>query len=38
MDAAIVGPRRPSHLDSALAALKITLSADDAARLGHLFA
>jgi aryl-alcohol dehydrogenase-like predicted oxidoreductase len=38
MDAAIVGPRRPSHLDSALTALNITLSADDAARLGRLFA
>src|SRR5258708_4380686 len=37
MDAAIAGPRRPSHLNSALAALNIPLSADDAARLGHLF-
>jgi aryl-alcohol dehydrogenase-like predicted oxidoreductase len=37
MDAAIVGPRRPSHLDSALAALQITLSDEDAARLARLF-
>jgi aryl-alcohol dehydrogenase-like predicted oxidoreductase len=31
--AAIIGPRRPEHLDSALAALRLTLSAEDAARL-----
>ena len=37
MDAAIVGPRRPSHLDAALAALQITLSDDEAARLGQHF-
>jgi len=37
MDAAVIGPRRPSHLDAALAALEITLSADDTARLGRLF-
>jgi len=36
MTAAIVGPRRPAHLDSALAALDVTLSAEDAARLGGL--
>ena len=33
MTAAIVGPRRPAQLDSALAALGMTLSAEDAARL-----
>jgi aryl-alcohol dehydrogenase-like predicted oxidoreductase len=37
MDAAIVGPRRPSHLDTALAALDITLSDDEAARLARMF-
>jgi aryl-alcohol dehydrogenase-like predicted oxidoreductase len=38
MSAAIVGPRRPAHLDSALAALEVTLTAEDAARLGAFFA
>jgi aryl-alcohol dehydrogenase-like predicted oxidoreductase len=33
MSAAILGPRRPAHLDPALAALDVTLSADEAARL-----
>jgi len=33
MTAAIVGPRQPAQLDSALAALGMTLSAEDAARL-----
>jgi aryl-alcohol dehydrogenase-like predicted oxidoreductase len=33
MTAAILGPRRPAHLDSALAALEVTLSAEDAARI-----
>jgi aryl-alcohol dehydrogenase-like predicted oxidoreductase len=37
MTAAIIGPRRPAHLDSALAALTVTLSAEDAARLKGLF-
>ncbi len=37
MDAAVIGPRRPSHLDAAAAALDITLSDDEAARLGSLF-
>jgi aryl-alcohol dehydrogenase-like predicted oxidoreductase len=37
MTAAIVGPRNPAHLDSALAALDVTMSADDAAQLGALF-
>jgi aryl-alcohol dehydrogenase-like predicted oxidoreductase len=36
MTAAIIGPRRPAHLDSALAALNVTLSAADAARLEGL--
>jgi len=36
MTAAIVGPRHPAHLDSALAALGTTLSAEDAARLAAL--
>ena len=34
--AAIIGPRRPAHLDSALAALGVTLSAEDAARFKGL--
>ena len=38
MDAAILGPRRPEHLDGALAAIPITLSADDAGRLRARFA
>jgi aryl-alcohol dehydrogenase-like predicted oxidoreductase len=38
MDAAIVGPRRPSHLETALAALSIALSAEDRTRLAQLFA
>jgi aryl-alcohol dehydrogenase-like predicted oxidoreductase len=38
MSAAIVGPRRPAHLDSALAALAVTLSAEEAARLEGFFA
>ena len=36
MTAAILGPRSPAHLDSALAALEVTLSAEDAARLEGL--
>jgi aryl-alcohol dehydrogenase-like predicted oxidoreductase len=36
MTAAIVGPRRPEHLDPALAALEITLSAEETARLKRL--
>ena len=35
--AAIIGPRRPAHLDSALAALPVALSPEDAARLRGLF-
>ena len=38
MTAAIIGPRRPAHLDQPLAALDIALSAEDAARLSGLFA
>jgi aryl-alcohol dehydrogenase-like predicted oxidoreductase len=38
MTAAIIGPRRPGHVDSALAALAVTLSAEEAARLQGLFA
>jgi aryl-alcohol dehydrogenase-like predicted oxidoreductase len=38
MDAAVIGPRRPAHLDAAIAALNIELSGDDAARLAGLFA
>jgi aryl-alcohol dehydrogenase-like predicted oxidoreductase len=37
MNAAIVGPRRPAHLDAALAALAIDLSRDDVARMAALF-
>lgn len=37
VDAAIIGPRRPAHLDSALAALDVALSADDAAQLAARF-
>jgi len=36
MTAAIIGPRRLAHLDSALAALDVTLSAADATRLERL--
>jgi aryl-alcohol dehydrogenase-like predicted oxidoreductase len=38
MDAAVIGPRRPAHLDAAMAALDIELSGEDAARLAGLFA
>jgi aryl-alcohol dehydrogenase-like predicted oxidoreductase len=37
VDAAIVGPRTPAHLDSALAAVDIALSADEAAAIAALF-
>ena len=37
VDAVIVGPRTPSHLTSALAALDIALPPDDAAALAALF-
>jgi aryl-alcohol dehydrogenase-like predicted oxidoreductase len=38
MDAAVIGPRRPAHLDAAIAALDIALSSEEAARLAALFA
>jgi aryl-alcohol dehydrogenase-like predicted oxidoreductase len=38
MSAAIIGPRRPEHLDQAVAALDVTLSPDDAGRLAGFFA
>ena len=38
MDAAVIGPRRPAHLDAAIAALDIELSSEDADRLAGLFA
>jgi 1-deoxyxylulose-5-phosphate synthase len=37
MDAAIVGPRRPEHLESALEALTTELSAPERSRLSELF-
>jgi aryl-alcohol dehydrogenase-like predicted oxidoreductase len=37
VDAAIVGPRTPAHLDAALAALAVAISDADAERLGKLF-
>ena len=37
MDAAIVGPRRPSHLEAALTALAVSVSDSDRARLSELF-
>jgi aryl-alcohol dehydrogenase-like predicted oxidoreductase len=37
VDAAILGPRTPAHLDSALAALDLALSTDEAAGLAALF-
>jgi aryl-alcohol dehydrogenase-like predicted oxidoreductase len=38
MDAAVIGPRRPAHLDAAIAALDLALSGEDAERLAALFA
>jgi aryl-alcohol dehydrogenase-like predicted oxidoreductase len=38
MTAAIIGPRRPQHVEAALAAMSITLTAADADRLRALFA
>jgi aryl-alcohol dehydrogenase-like predicted oxidoreductase len=37
VDAAIIGPRNTAHLDAALAATAIALSAEEATRLGALF-
>jgi aryl-alcohol dehydrogenase-like predicted oxidoreductase len=38
IDAAVIGPRRPPHLDAALTSLDIALTGDDAERLAGLFA
>jgi aryl-alcohol dehydrogenase-like predicted oxidoreductase len=38
MNAAIVGPRRPAHLDAALSALEITLSPEERTGLTAIFA
>jgi len=38
MDAAIIGPRRPSHLEAMLTALSLAISQSDRARMGDLFA
>jgi len=37
VDSAVIGPRRPEHLDSALAALTIAFKDEEAARIGALF-
>jgi aryl-alcohol dehydrogenase-like predicted oxidoreductase len=37
IDAAILGPRTPAHLDSALAAMEVVLTASEAAELAALF-
>jgi aryl-alcohol dehydrogenase-like predicted oxidoreductase len=37
VDSAVIGPRRPIHLDTTQAALSIALSNEDAARLERLF-
>ena len=37
VDAAIIGPRSPSHLDAALASTEVELSSDDWMRLAALF-
>jgi aryl-alcohol dehydrogenase-like predicted oxidoreductase len=37
VDAAIIGPRTPAHLDTALAALDIALSGGEATRIASLF-
>ena len=38
VDAAVIGPRTPAHLDEARAALELALTREDAARLADLFA
>ena len=38
MDAAVIGPRRPSHIETALAALDIALSDEEAEQLSGLIA
>jgi len=37
MDAAVIGPRRPAHLDVAVGGLDVTLSAEDIGALARLF-
>jgi aryl-alcohol dehydrogenase-like predicted oxidoreductase len=37
LTAAIIGPRRPAHLDPALAALGVGLSTEDAKRIAGFF-
>jgi aryl-alcohol dehydrogenase-like predicted oxidoreductase len=37
MTAAIIGPRRPAHIDLMVKALDVTLSAEDIRRIGALF-
>ena len=37
VDGAVIGPRRPAHLDTAVAALDITLSDADAVQLAEFF-
>lgn len=38
VDAAVIGPRRPAHLDAAAAALDLVLTADEVAQLGQRLA
>jgi len=38
VDAAIIGPRRPSHLDAALEALTIGMPGPERSRIADLFA
>jgi aryl-alcohol dehydrogenase-like predicted oxidoreductase len=37
MDAVIIGPRRPAHLDEALGALEIRLSESERDEIGRMF-
>jgi aryl-alcohol dehydrogenase-like predicted oxidoreductase len=37
IDAVVIGPRRASHLDAAIAALDIRLAAEEVGRLAALF-
>ncbi len=37
IDSAVIGPRRPSHLDSALASMQVNLSNDGVDEIGNLF-
>lgn len=38
VDAAVIGPRTPAHLDAALAALRLELPPDEIGRIGEAFA